>query len=252
MKRKNTEKTKGEITSQQLVLIIILIVSFAVILFFLFRMDFGRLSEREICHNSVFSKATSRGFIGDLDCKTDYVCISGGQKCEEMNVKTTVKVNPENKEEIMNAIAEEMANCWWMFGEGKLNYLGIDEKRAWGRTTCAICSIIKFDKSILDKNHSISYREFYNYLNNVKIKGSETYFSYLYDSSDVDEFQKITYLKIDIDDTNIIDNQDYAVVTGVKNTAFWGLVKGDIFIYSYYVKTRNIPILNCQEFVTKS
>ena len=44
---------KGEMTTQQIVLLIILIASFAVILGFLFKLNFGAESEKDICHNSV-------------------------------------------------------------------------------------------------------------------------------------------------------------------------------------------------------
>ena len=40
----------------------------------------------------------------------------------------------------MKAIADEMSDCWLQFGEGKSNYLGISDKNAWGKNSCAICS----------------------------------------------------------------------------------------------------------------
>ena len=255
MKTTNKKNRQGEITSQQLVLIIILIASFAVILFFIFRLNLGRTTDSEICHNSVVQRSIGKGFAKDLDCKTDYVCISGGDDCEGITAKRTIEVDPENKEEIMNAIADEMADCWWMFGEGKLDYLGLREKGL-DKTTCALCSVISFDKTISEKDYQISYREFYNYLNTLKKTQSQTYFNYLYDSDDVDNFQSsISFLKIDIDNNYILDNENYAIVTGFKATARilnWPPLQR-YYLYPYYLKTDNLNSeLGCQEFVTKA
>ena len=76
---------KGELTTQQIVTLIILVVSFAVILFLIFRLNLGETTQKEICHNSVLMKAKSLPGTGYLDCKTNYVCISGGGECDEFS-----------------------------------------------------------------------------------------------------------------------------------------------------------------------
>jgi hypothetical protein len=249
MKIKNK---KAEITTQQLIIIIILIASFAVILFFISRLNLkGISSESQICHNSVVMKAATEGFVGKLDCKTNYICISGGGKCDKISATTTIKVNPDNKEEIIKAIADEMVNCWWMFGEGEINYLGISDKEALASTTCAICSIIDFDDEILEKNYKISYREFYEYLNENNKDESQSYLEYLYDSSNVDELKEKVFL--DIDNNFILDNSQYAIVTGFKSGALWGVVRqGNYIIYPSYLKLEQINLLGCSNFVTKA
>jgi len=257
-------QTKGELTTQQIIMLIIVITSFVVILFLLFRLNLGETSNKEICYNSVVLKSTAKGLVGRLDCKTNYVCISGGGKCEGINPTTTVKVNldnkdEDNKDEIMKAIADEMADCWWMFGEGKLNYLNFKEEGVIDKTTCAICSTIKFDDKILEKDYIIRYREFYNYLNSLQKDSGETYFSYLYDSFNVDEFQETSFLQIDIDTNFILDDEKYAIVTGVKKDfkiekvldVFTPVKKA--FMYPYYVKSSEISSeLGCDEFITKA
>src|SRR3989339_538597 len=84
---KNFNK-RGELTTQQIVGLIILITSFAVILFLLFRLNLGEISEKEICHNSVVLKGQSPSNfdVGNLDCKTNYVCISGGEDCKDLKI----------------------------------------------------------------------------------------------------------------------------------------------------------------------
>ena len=50
---------KAELTTQQLIGLIVLIVSFGVILFLILRLDLGETSKKEICHNSVLLKDKS-------------------------------------------------------------------------------------------------------------------------------------------------------------------------------------------------
>ena len=246
---------KGELTTQQIVILIIVITSFAIVLFLLFRLNLGETSDKQICYNSVVLK--SKGSLGaKLDCKTNYVCISGGGKCEEITPTITIKVDINNKEEIMKAIADEMADCWWMFGEGKFNYLGEDFG---GKTSCAICSVIMFDNKILDlileKPFTITYREFYEYLNSIKKDETQTYFTYLYSSHDIDKFQNdISYLKINLDEDLILSDKTYNVVTGVKRGAVWNPFDSSIFVYSYYVRSSQMSKLepSCTEYITEA
>ena len=148
------ENKKGEITTKQIVTLIILIVSFVIILFLLFRLNLGRATDKEICHNSVVLKSAGKGLVGQLDCKTNYLCISGGNDCEGISPTETVKINLNKeddviKKEIMKVIADEMADCWWMFGEGKVDYIGLGiDDALFGEVNCALCSIISFDEKV--------------------------------------------------------------------------------------------------------
>jgi len=218
-------KRKGELTTQQLVTLIILIVSFGIILFLIFNLGLGETTNKEICHNSVLLK--SKSVVGGvLDCKINYVCISGGGKCEgfnedytldiDMNLKPTEKKTKEDliKEEIMKAIANEMADCWWMFGEGKVDYVkGIDWSKITGKKVCAICSRIKFDSEIKELG-SIDSSFFKKTLIDSK-KGGDTYFYYLYGIHDV---SKVNFEDIDL-------GEEYIVLTGVAKKGFFGAAK---------------------------
>src|SRR3989344_4486096 len=73
---------KAELTTTQLVVLIVLIVSFIIILFLIFRLNPGEQSDKEICHNSVILKSRTAGVAGSLDCKTNYLCVSGNGDCE--------------------------------------------------------------------------------------------------------------------------------------------------------------------------
>ncbi len=244
MKNKN-----GELTTQQIVGLIILIASFSVILFLIFRLNLGETTDKEICHNSVLMKSKSV-LEGALDCKTNYVCISGGGECEGINPTITkdIDMNPKAKDEdeknekiknqIMKSIADEMADCWWMFGEGKIDYgsswSAIKEKIIfWSDYHCAICSVVKFDSKIQEKFEEITYNEFYNFLVKPKDK-TQTYLRYLYDVNTIAQFQSDYSMKnIDVtkEEDKIYTNSKYSIITGMK--------KGE-YICSYFVKSSEV------------
>ena len=228
---------KGELTTKKLVTIIVLITSFVIILFLLFRLDLGAMTDKEICHNSVVLKSKAKGFVGELDCKTNYVCISGGGKCEDINPTETIKISLKGedeiiKQEIMKVIADEMADCWWMFGEGELNYQGLwksaTEFLPWSKYHCAVCSTVKFDEKIINSEISeITYGEFYDFLEDAKKSNTKTYLKYLYNVFDVNSVQELNK-KMDIDNEKISLNEKYVIVTGMK--------KGK-YIHPYFVKS---------------
>lgn len=172
---------KGELTTQQIVLLIILIASFAVILFFLFRLNLGKTTDLETCHNSIVQRGS--GVLPKesipLNCKTQYICLTKDGTCEKMTSPQIEKVN--TKEEVYNVLANQMADCWWMFGEGKLNYVG---DTALSSLYCSICNQVAFDKSVKNipelSNGEINQNDFYNYLSNTKPSGKDvSYLEYL-------------------------------------------------------------------------
>ena len=107
---------RGELTTQQIVMMIVLITSFIILLLLLVRLNLGKETQKEICHNSIIMKSKGKGIIGNIDCKTNYVCISGGNDCQYMNPTATIKINTghdedEIRNDIMKTIADEMAEC---------------------------------------------------------------------------------------------------------------------------------------------
>jgi len=171
---------KGELTTQQIIILIVLLISFIVILYFLFRLNIGKSSEEEICHNSIVMKGNpilSKGDVS-INCKRAYVCLSKDGSCEAMTNPEIKKVG-DNPEETYKVLADEMAGCWWMFGEGKINYVGKDFKENF---YCSICSQLAFDNSLSDIeefNESLDERVFYKYLEENEISEGQTYLNYL-------------------------------------------------------------------------
>ncbi|VVB83468.1 Uncharacterised protein [uncultured archaeon] len=209
---------RGDITTEQIVLIIILIVSFAVILFFLFRLNLGKTTEQQNCHNSVVTRGS--GVVPKesipLNCKTQYACLTKDGTCKTMPNAQIQKVKTAT--DVYQFLAEQMADCWWMFGEGKLNYLGEDFG---AHLYCSICSQVSFDKSVQNieefKNGEIDENQFYNYLSATKLPGKDT--SYLDYMIGVKSSGAITEALASNSKNfgKIYLNKDYYVMTGMFN-----------------------------------
>jgi len=186
----NKKNQKGEVTTQQIVLLIILIASFAVILFFIFRLNLGSTSESEVCHNSVLmrgSKVVPGGSV-PLNCQTKYVCITKDNTCEKMSGNFEKKKVSTDKE-TYEILANEMADCWWMFGEGKINYLG-DELLT--KMYCSLCSQLAFDDSMKEifSSGEIDQKQLYEHLANNNVSGKDiSYLEYLNGLSKAQEIE---------------------------------------------------------------
>lgn len=227
---------KGEITTAQIVTIIVLIVSFIVILYFFFRLNLGVTTNSEICHNSVVLQAKSAKLISGLQCKTDFVCISGGGTCENLNPTITLKVDSTKKNETMKALADQMANCWWMFGEGQMDYLGLKlSEKVTGGSGCAVCSIVGIDNKI----SAISYKDFIDYLAITSKDSSQTYLQYLYGVSDVQGLLDEPGVTDFYNSETISSMDQFSVITGESKGAFSFFSKGD-FLHPVLLKTTDI------------
>lgn len=228
---------RGDITTQQLVLLIILIASFAVILFFVFRLNLGKTSVKEICHNSVVTRGSSVLPTESipLNCQTTYTCITKDGSCERMSGSfETKKVKTET--EVYEILADEMADCWWMFGEGKVNYVGKDLPAK--KLYCSICSQLAFDDSLLEifPEGEINQKNLYDYLSTTNISDEDmSYLDYLVGLKDSKEIE-LTLQDGDSDFGKInLENQHYVVmgITSDINTLGWtilGAVGGAVII----------------------
>jgi hypothetical protein len=209
-------KKKAEITTQQIVLLIILIVSFAVILFFLLRLNLGKASDEEVCHNSVVTRGS--GVIPKesvpLNCKTSYICITKDGSCEKMTSPEIMKVG--TKDEVYKVLADKMADCWWMFGEGKLNYVG---NTFLSQLYCSICSQVAFDNSLdgIFTNGEIDKKDFYNYLSVTSISNKDiSYLDYLMglkNSQTIEDALKENDPNLSFGKINI--GKQYSIVMGI-------------------------------------
>lgn len=226
------ENKKAELTSRQIVIIIILIVSFSIILIFYFSLNLGSGIGKDACKNSVILRGTvpfGKNVVS-LNCKTQKVCISKNGDCGVAGIDENIKV--KDKEEIIEVLGELMRDCWWMMGEGKINY--VPSSIELSKTNyCAICSVVYFGDELKEDDafKKITPKELYFYLANKKVSGED--YSYLYyltklqDINSARDSLKNVKGAGDIFDDNFGLNlsKPYALVTGISKTG-WGVTLG--------------------------
>ena len=191
------DRRKGELTTQQIVTLVILITSFIIILFLLFRLNLGEETAQELCRNSVITKGKSifPSSAIQLNCYRSYKCITKDGSCEDLN-NHEVKI-VENANQIYGEVAKEMADCWWMFGEGNLDYIGTGVAK---KNYCSICSQIAFDNSLSNiqgiSEGKISKDELYNYLAKNNVSGEDyTYSQYLFGTNNIEQLKQASSQK---------------------------------------------------------
>lgn len=213
---------RAELTTQQIVILIILIISFIVILLFLLFLNPWNVSDKEVCHNSVVMRSAPvlPANSVPLDCKTKYLCVSKDGSCEKMTSPDIEKV--KTKEEAYKVLADEMADCWWMFGEGKVDYVGKDMVP---KRYCSICTLVAFDDSLekVFSSGEIDKKEFYSYLSSTKISDKNyTYLDYLVGAQKISDIYAGEFGAISLD-------KQYYIVTSIDsktNWLKWGVVLG--------------------------
>lgn len=172
---------RGQSMNVVLISSILLIASFLVLLLFIYKVNFKDLSEEQVCQASV-ALSNEKSFFRGLECKTDYACLSGGGACSGITYRDETELKVESvqkaKEEVMKEIAERMESCWWMFGEGKVNYRLWVERGTLSKV-CAVCSEFAFDSVLRDLKIEITYEEFYSFLENTpRGEGKNKYLEY--------------------------------------------------------------------------
>jgi len=184
-------KKGSEMSIGLIITIIIILASFIVLLFFWLRANPGGESEKDVCHNSVVIRGNSivHGLSSELiplKCYREYVCITKDGSCDIM-AKPYTKEKVKTKEEVYKILADKLADCWWMFGEGKMNYVGKDFG---SKLYCSFCSQIAFDDSVKEifGSNEFNKEELYLYMKNKNMTAQEvSYLEYLYGSSHLTE-----------------------------------------------------------------
>jgi len=207
---------KGELTSKQLITIIILIISFSIILIFFFMFDFKGTIDKETCRNSVVMRGRF-SFLKminpiSLKCKTQDVCLSMGGNCET-SAKDLEKIQVRDESELIKEIGGLIYDCWWMMGEGKVEY---------SSKGCAICSKIYFDEEIQKyysnkedgERNELNYIKIYNYLANKIPESDKTYLYEFYKINSISAVRNKIFEdhNLDINDEKIDVSEEYAIV----------------------------------------
>ncbi|MEM4153089.1 MAG: hypothetical protein QXK80_03175 [Candidatus Pacearchaeota archaeon] len=189
---------RGVTVQSMLIGIIIVLLIAAIIFFFLKALPYKETVDKEACRNSVILRNNAilrgEGMLPEtipLNCKTQEITISS-----------------TNEDFIKREIANAMYDCWWMLGEGKMQFFSESGWREWGvpgkgtaKANCIICSIIRFDEKAKRKQIDLL-----SFLERTKIPSKNlTYLEYF---SQEEKAELPTEIKIEKLDTN----QDYAII----------------------------------------
>ncbi|MEK6906232.1 MAG: hypothetical protein AABW81_01280 [Nanoarchaeota archaeon] len=199
----------GEMSSKMLVTMVLLVAGIVILGIVFAQIGWTIQSDKEVCHQSVIMRGTLPDTLNikdlpPLKCKTDKICVTnkmfGKGECEDSLGKdyTTMRVSSDKtkaEEEIKKILADNLAECWAMMGEGKIQVFareGVPPK-----DLCVICSRIDFDKNVDLKN----IKGTSEYLIKENIPNKEiSYFSFLTDKKRYDE--SLSSKEIDVLDTS--------------------------------------------------
>jgi len=229
------------------VVIMVLLIFALASMFGLVRL-FGAASEpltiRDICRTSVAVKARSivlgiedfPWYVG-LKCPTVIIEVSkkgegsikdiifGTKKKKRIgDIDFSVKsVKVEKGSDLKKAIADEMYDCWYKFGAGKLNFFGkFNVERR-----CLVCSVFEFKGKLKEASKIEGYE---NYLLKENIPGkSITYYDYFTKGKGL-----LFATDVETGDISIPTGDDLAIVYMVQQTGLAGLA-------GYKVKMSPIP-----------
>jgi hypothetical protein len=188
-----TEKKnrKGEMTSEQLIKLGIIVLSFVIILIFMYFFSWKGQINEDTCHTSVILKKSipekplvgGKAFDIPLKCKTEKVCVvsESGEVCDNFGKsREVVNVKVSSEQDIIKIVADSMAGCWIMMGESKGNMIfsrkfSFDKYYAYG----VICKIIDFSRGVKEKYPKISSAKINYYMNNKVPEKDFTYWQLL-------------------------------------------------------------------------
>ncbi len=166
-------------------------------------------SELEKCRLSVLAKSKSK------------LITFGAESDVELKCKTKIEeINERDKKMVMGIMAENMRECWWKFGEGKIDFLS--EYDWFGSDyRCFICSKKIFRNDV----ERITHEDFERFLSTKKMEGSDkAYKNYFTWGSNRNIYSEGSY---DKEFSTKNGESVYAVFVGAKKTihpenAWWG------------------------------
>lgn len=169
-----------------IIVMIIVVIGFAILLFFYSQIAWTGNIDRTVCHQSVIYRGTLPEFANakelvPLKCRTEKICLSSSffGKCKEFEGTkgiTTIKIS--DVEDIEKVLAQEILSCWETMGEGKLSLFNDFTAKTLGlgqiTSSCVICSRIAFDEDSLKKSKIDKDKiNVFNYMITHKIPNKE-------------------------------------------------------------------------------
>ena len=200
MKKSNTQDKKADVSVEFIIGVVILVISFVVILFFIFLVPWNPVIDKETCHQSIVYRATAKIKAIDLSesiplkCQTEKICLTmSGDDCGLASTKKNPveKINlgrdpKKAKEKIKEVFADKLVECHSMIGEGMLNFLPNHILKLKDTKYGLICTRLVFDQEAKEQIESIGLGEFYSYLEKKTVGGEndKSYLDYLYPGVD--------------------------------------------------------------------
>ena len=205
---------RGALTQTIIIGIIILIISAAIIFFFLKAFPYKETVDKEACHQSVILRSQQIAGLQPgqlagipLNCKTQEITITSS-----------------NEQFIKQEIANAMYDCWWMLGEGKMQFWSESAWKEFGlgnvKSACVVCSIIRFDNNLKEKNLHLDVA---SYMEQTKIPTKNlTYLEYFTQ-------EQGAKLPTDVETVPITTDKDYAVIfMGIEGDELWEPIVNDL------------------------
>ncbi len=148
----SNKKKKAELTSKQLITIIILIVSFIILIIFYFALNIKGEITRETCKQSLALRGTSfiSKYVLSVKCETEYFCMNMGGECVDAREEAK-DIEIEDIDKLDDEIFSLAEECWDMVGRGKINFGSKKE--------CGVCSVIYFDEEIQKEDLSVKFED---------------------------------------------------------------------------------------------
>ncbi len=192
--------------AQQMILGKLIIVLIVAIILVLFATQLGRdtlrQSNREICKLSVLAKSKTKVILESpfyLDCYSSYIDIkkegiymSNNLKDNKLDVKFKGKTKDEIDDSIKDYLAKQLYDCWYQFGEGKIDFLGeIDFFKS--NIRCFPCANVHFDENFLE---GFTYGDWEEYLSEKQLPYGISYKKYITGEDSRDIYSEETKEKL--------------------------------------------------------
>ena len=208
-------KRKGDLPQATLIGLIILLIGAALLFIIFTNIPFKVTAEKESCRQSVLQRGKT--FLG----------VEPGKALVPLNCKTNyIDIYTHSESLIQQDIANAMYDCWWELGEGRLQFWDEQTMKEFGlgtvKSTCMVCSIIRFDQTLKDKNWNIDVT---TYLEQTKVPiSNQTYLEYFLGEPNA-------RLPTNVQASTINTGQDYMILfMAIEGNDLWEPIAKDVGI----------------------
>jgi len=181
MKFLNNKKAVQTVLMGLIIILIVLIIM--VLIVRTYNEKIGEQAAKDLCRVSVLSKSKTKAFGVEggsyLNCPANYIEINkdGIFFNDEKDVNLKGKTKQEKEEIIKRFLANQLYDCWYQFGEGKIDFLGDWDVGIWGDKRCFPCAKIELKDNFLT---AFTYGDFEQYLRDTIYFKKSTYGDYMF------------------------------------------------------------------------